>query len=167
MASIHPLTDASALGYLLVVVLVDRLERRPLEQDRSLACVPGQCREIVDTDVDSGIFSIVRFLFDLGNLIDEFQIDFPAMRDDACLLEHSIWLTREDGLYRESLKDSWKANDSVLELAVLVRQDQREIAVLRLVLRQFWPSLVLLGMGLPVLDGREERCPVLIGELSS
>ena len=102
MASIHPLTDASALGHLLVVVLVDRLERRPLEKDRSLACVPGQCREIVDADVDGGVSSIVLFLLDLWNLIDEFQIDFPAMRDDACLLEHSIWLTREDGLYRDS-----------------------------------------------------------------
>ena len=87
MASIHPLTDASALGYLLVVVLVDRLERRPLEQDRSLACVPGQCREIVDADVDGGVSSIVLFLLDLWNLIDEFQIDFPTMRDDACLLD--------------------------------------------------------------------------------
>ena len=122
MASIHQLTDAPELGYLLVVVLVDRLERRSLEQDRSLACVPGQCREIVDADIDGGIFSIIRFFLDVGNLIDEFQIDFLAMRDDACLLEHRFWLTGEDGLYREPLKNSWKTDDSVFELAVLVRQ---------------------------------------------
>ena len=157
MASIHPLTDASALGHLLVVVLVDRLERRPLEQDRSLACVPGQCREIVDADVDGGVSSIVLFLFDLGNLIDEFYANLSAMRDDTRLLEYSIRLTDKDGLYREPLEGPGKTDDSVLELAVLVRQDQREIAVLRLVLRQFRTSLVLLGMGLPVLDGREER----------
>jgi len=162
MASIHQLTDAPALGHLLVVVLVERFERRSLEQDRSLACVPGQCREIVNADIDGTIFSIIRFFLDVGNLIDELQINLTTMRDDACLLEHSIWLTGEDGLYRESLEGSGKTDDSVLELAILVRQHQREIAVLRLVLRQFWPSLVLLWMCLPVLDGREERGPVLV-----
>ena len=115
MTSIHQLTDAPALGHLLVVVLIDRLERRPLEQDRSFACVPGQRREIVDADIDGSILSIVAFLLDFRQLIDELQINFTTMRDDACLLEHSIWLTGEDGLYRESLKDSWKTDDSVLE----------------------------------------------------
>ena len=162
MASIHQLTDAPELGYLLVVVLVDRLERRSLEQDRSLACVPGQRREIVDADIDGGILSIVVFLLDFRQLIDELQINLTTMRDDACLLEHSIWLTGEDGLYREPLKGSWKTDDSVFELAVLVRQYQRKIAILRLVLWQLWPSLVLLGMRFPVLDGREERGPVLV-----
>ena len=98
MASIHPLTDASALGHLLIVVLVDRLERRPLEQDRSLACIPCQRREIVDADVDGGVSSIVLFLFDLWNLIDEFQIDFPAMWDNARLFEDGLRLTGENGL---------------------------------------------------------------------
>jgi len=90
MASIHQLTDAPALGHLLVVVLVDRLNRPPLEQDRPLACVPGQRREIVDADIDGGVSSIVRFLFDLGNLIDKLQINLTTMRDDAYLLEHSL-----------------------------------------------------------------------------
>ena len=55
MASIHQLTDAPALGHLLVVVLVERFERRSLAL---AAHTPGKWPDLAGLVILSGITNL-------------------------------------------------------------------------------------------------------------